>query len=347
MAERVAVSIVMQMQFSKPNTRRAALMLGLALAALLPSHATAHAVRGALAPSDTRDAPSRTVRRRDAVDAASADESAAAARVASARAARRRVGFVRYARELVAGGVAEAMMDAALFPVDTLKARRQAFQRHRLPTARKPSMRELMALGNPLRGIGPAFLSALPAGASFVSAKWCMEMLAHRAMNSTGHGWAVTMAASACADVAYWAVRFPAETGRLRVQALQDRSTLAAIGRLLVDGGYRPSVLYRGWQTVLWRDVPYDALEVRPSLLQPRLRRPCPRTEVSHRAPSCAAAQTRSVPVCADGSPGLVLCTRCMRASAFFPPVWLLRDLSRTARAAAQAGREAARAWAM
>lgn len=191
-----------------------------------------------------------------ALAAGSADER-------GARALRRRAGLVRYARELAAGGVAEAAMDGVLFPIDTLKARRQAFQRHRMPSARRTTVRELMALGNPLRGIGFAFLSALPAGASFVGAKWGVEKAAHAAMRTTGHGAAVTMLASACADVMYWLVRFPAETGKLRVQALQDRSTLGAVRRLLAEGGWRPGVLYSGWQTVLWRDVPYDALEVK------------------------------------------------------------------------------------
>lgn len=216
----------------------AALALALALAVM----------RAAPAACDTRAAsrPSRP---------------ATAERDAAAR--RRRAGLVRFAREFAAGGIAEASMDAVLFPIDTLKARRQSFHRHCLHTTRPPTMRDLLALGSPVRGIVPAFLSALPAGASFVSTKYCMEMLARSALRTGAHGAGVTMLASACADVVYWALRFPAETGRLRVQALQDRSTLSAVRRLLSEGNYRPAVLYTGWQTVLWRDVPYDALEVR------------------------------------------------------------------------------------
>jgi len=88
-----------------------------------------------------------------------------------------------------------------------------------------------------------------------------VEALTHRALGVSAHGAIVTMLASATADVMFWVVRFPFETGKLRVQAMQDRSTLGAMRRLLAEGGYRPGVLYRGWQTVLWRDVPYDALE--------------------------------------------------------------------------------------
>jgi hypothetical protein len=116
-------------------------------------------------------------------------------------------------------------------------------------------------MGSPLRGLGPVCLSALPAGATFMGSKWAFEAVAHRVLRCSAHGAGITMLASACADVMFWLVRFPSDTGKLRVQALQDKTTLGAMRRLLKEGGYRPAVLYTGWRTVLWRDVPYDALE--------------------------------------------------------------------------------------
>jgi hypothetical protein len=232
---------------------RPAAALALLLLHLLPSHAT----RDAAAPTQRKLQP-RLLRSQRQPPPLIPSE----AQVAEERRLARRAGWVRFAREMAAGGLAEAAMDAVLYPVDTLKARRQAARRlNRVNGA--PSIRELLSLGSPVRGIVPVIFSAIPAGASFMSTKWCLELLAHRVMRVSTHGAGVTMAASACADVMYWAFRFPTETGKLRVQAMQDKSTLAAVRRLLHEGGYKPAVLYTGWQTVLWRDVPYDALEVR------------------------------------------------------------------------------------
>lgn len=153
----------------------------------------------------------------------------------------------RLAREMLAGGVAEALMDCLLFPIDTFKNRRQA--------------KGPLAAGNVFRGIVPVAASALPSGACFLGTKFAVEMLVHRLSRRATHGAEVTMLASAIADVAYWLVRFPFETVKKRVQVGRDSSAVAALRRMVREGQTRPAALYTGWRTVLWRDVPYDALE--------------------------------------------------------------------------------------
>lgn len=180
------------------------------------------------------------------------------------RAHARRDAMRRLAREMLAGGIAEAVMDGVLYPIDTLKARQQAVVRTVTPKGapRLPGQRRaLLAMGNPFVGVVPVVLSAIPAAAGFMGVKFAMEMVAHQLTRTDTHGAGTTMLASGVADVCYWLFRFPLETGKKRVQVGADASTLGAMRRLLVEGGFKPAALYTGWRTVLWRDVPYDALE--------------------------------------------------------------------------------------
>ena len=164
-----------------------------------------------------------------------------------------------------AGAVAGTTVDLSLYPIDTLKTRLQS----RGGFAASGGFRNIYA------GAASAALGAAPGAALFfVSYEWTKDVLSQRKGLQNGaraeqEQWidpVKHMAAASVGEVAACAVRVPTEVVKQRAQAMEYRSSPAALAAIIAKrkaigayGVFRE--LYRGWNITVMREVPFTIIQ--------------------------------------------------------------------------------------
>ena len=164
-----------------------------------------------------------------------------------------------------AGAIAGTTVDLSLYPIDTLKTRLQ-------------SRRGFVASGgfrNVYAGAASAALGAAPGAALFfISYEWTKDVLSRQQRLRNGvsvqqEQWIDPikhMAAASVGEIAACAVRVPTEVVKQRAQAMEYRSSPAALAAILAQrkaigayGVFRE--LYRGWNITVMREVPFTIIQ--------------------------------------------------------------------------------------
>ncbi|KAJ1634855.1 mitochondrial carrier domain-containing protein [Pavlovales sp. CCMP2436] len=170
-----------------------------------------------------------------------------ARRVASAVVPTMVLGELTFVERLIAGSIARTVAQTVLHPLDTLRTRAQAKKRGQA-AAPEPLPRTLV------RGIIPQVLLAGPAGAvQFATLEFARSQLTPLLPSAA----AVNLLAAACGALAASSVRVPQENLKQPVQAGTFPSAYACLQSLLPQG---PGRFYRGLQSTVLRDVPWNAL---------------------------------------------------------------------------------------
>ena len=176
-----------------------------------------------------------------------------------------------------AGAAAGTAVDLSLYPIDTLKTRLQS----RAGFYASGGFRGIYA------GVGSAALGAAPGAALFfVSYEWIKATMSRRQAELASSSWSKKsghsgdkawvrhewleplnhMLAASVGEVAACAVRVPTEVVKQRAQAMEYRSSLAALGGILslrreigAYGVFRE--LFRGWNIMVMREVPFTVIQ--------------------------------------------------------------------------------------
>ena len=149
---------------------------------------------------------------------------------------------------LAAGAVAGTTVDLVLFPLDTLKTRLQV-------QGAKMSVEVLRGV---YRGVTPAIAASAPSGATFFGTyDWLKRCLAQWIPLTPAPLQHVLAAVGG--DMTSSVVRVPFEVVKQNLQAGMYRSSRQAVLSILRDEGARG--LYRGWGSMLAREIPFDVLE--------------------------------------------------------------------------------------
>ncbi|KAK4781333.1 hypothetical protein SAY87_017439 [Trapa incisa] len=145
----------------------------------------------------------------------------------------------------IAGGAAGVVVEAALYPIDTIKTRLQA-------RTRKIILRGLYSgLGGNLVGVLPA--SALFLGVYEPTKQKLLNILPEN-LSAIAH-----LTAGALGGAASSLVRVPTEVVKQRMQIGHFSSALNAVRLIAANEGVRG--FYAGYGSFLLRDLPFDAIQ--------------------------------------------------------------------------------------
>lgn len=160
-----------------------------------------------------------------------------------------------FADRMIAGSVARTVAQTILHPLDTLRTRAQAAKRGDLPSASAAGAAPAEPLARTLgRGLLPQVLLAGPAGAiQFATLEWARDALAPYVPSPV----LANLLAGAAGAIAASVVRVPQENLKQPVQAGRYPNALSCLQALSAEG---PGRFYRGLQSTLLRDVPWNAL---------------------------------------------------------------------------------------
>jgi solute carrier family 25 S-adenosylmethionine transporter 26 len=147
---------------------------------------------------------------------------------------------------MAAGAVAGATVEAALYPIDTIKTRLQA-ARGGMP----------ISWGGLYRGLAGNLAGCLPASALFMGV---YEPVKRAVLAEGGSPFAAQFLAATAAGTAASLVRVPTEVVKQRMQTGQFGSAVAAVRAIVAKEGVRRG-LYAGYGSFLLRDLPFDAIE--------------------------------------------------------------------------------------
>ena len=140
---------------------------------------------------------------------------------------------------LAAGGLAGLVVDATLFPLDTLKTRLQATPRGKVA----------LRYSRLYSGLGPVLLGSVPCAAIFFFVYDSCKLL------GGGKSWQVQCGAAALGEAAACLVRVPVEVVKQRRQAGATKVARA----LVMQEGARG--FYRGFPATLAREVPFSLVQ--------------------------------------------------------------------------------------
>lgn len=147
----------------------------------------------------------------------------------------------------VAGGTAGAVVETALYPIDTIKTRLQAARRGG----------EIMLKGL-YSGVGGNLAGVLPASAIFVGVyeptKQKLLKTFPENLSAIAH-----LTAGALGGAASSIVRVPTEVVKQRMQTGQFASAPNAVRLIVANEGFKG--LYAGYGSFLLRDLPFDAIQ--------------------------------------------------------------------------------------
>ncbi|ACO64247.1 mitochondrial carrier family [Micromonas commoda] len=163
------------------------------------------------------------------------------------------------AGHMASGVVAGTAVEAALYPIDTIKTRLQAAR-----GGAAVSWRHLY------KGLGGNLVGVVPACALFFAvyepAKRALLPIpgdgdgegtaAHHRRTAVAH-----LAAAASAGLASSLVRVPTEVVKTRMQTGQFSSARAALRHIVTKEGRLATGLFAGFGSFLLRDLPFDAIE--------------------------------------------------------------------------------------
>ena len=160
---------------------------------------------------------------------------------------RRSMQALLLARDMAAGATAAAAVEAALYPIDTIKTRLQA--------AVKGQSLKLTGL---YAGIGGNLAGAIPGTALFFGVYEPIKRKLLEALPENASG-AAHFTAASCAGIAASLIRVPTEVVKQRLQTGQFANVSAAVRGIVSKEGVRG--LYAGHASFLLRDLPFDAIE--------------------------------------------------------------------------------------
>ncbi|KAK9023686.1 hypothetical protein V6N11_003893 [Hibiscus sabdariffa] len=155
--------------------------------------------------------------------------------------------FPQVLESIIAGATAGVVVEAALYPIDTIKTRLQA--------ARGGGKVVLKGLYS---GLGGNLVGVLPASAIFLGvyepAKQKLLKTFPENLSAFAH-----LTAGALGGAASSLVRVPTEVVKQRMQTGQFASAPAAVRLIVAKEGFRG--LYAGYGSFLLRDLPFDAIQ--------------------------------------------------------------------------------------
>ncbi|EOY16844.1 hypothetical protein QUC31_001227 [Theobroma cacao] len=155
--------------------------------------------------------------------------------------------FRVFYESVIAGATAGVVVEAALYPIDTIKTRLQA--------ARGGGKEILKGLYS---GLGGNLAGVLPASAIFLGvyepAKQKLLKAFPENMSAFAH-----LTAGALGGAASSLVRVPTEVVKQRMQTGQFASAPAAVRLIVAKEGFKG--LYAGYGSFLLRDLPFDAIQ--------------------------------------------------------------------------------------
>lgn len=181
----------------------------------------------------------------------------------------------RYLHHAIAGATAGAVVEALLFPIDTIKTRLQSgnflpsVKSGRHDSSLKAVMDSHLArqklFHRPLAGVTPAVLGAMPSSALFVGSYEPTKSALLNLVQRTGGDvdkWssACHLGAAAFASCVSAIVRTPTEVLKQQGQmAVQGTPTFELCRDLVRKSGLRG--LYQGGWSMLMRDIPFNVIE--------------------------------------------------------------------------------------
>lgn len=155
----------------------------------------------------------------------------------------------RFFSTLISGAVAGAVVDIALFPIDTVKTRLQSENGF----WRSGGFRSIY------KGIAPAAAGSAPTAALF----FCTyEGLKHFLSSVTGETNSpyIHMVSASFAEVAACLIRVPVEIAKQRRQTLVDKSAFNILWTAYKTEGIRQG-FYRGFGTTICREIPFSLIQ--------------------------------------------------------------------------------------
>ncbi|KAG1664255.1 hypothetical protein FOA52_003509 [Chlamydomonas sp. UWO 241] len=156
---------------------------------------------------------------------------------------------------LAAGAVAGCAVEAALYPIDTIKTRAQA-------AIGGGGLRSLLASGGGRRlyaGVAGNLAGVAPATALFIGVYESVKVRV-ASTSSEQHSFLPTLAAAASAAAASSLIRVPTEVVKSRLQTGEFRGVGDAVRSIVAREGLVRG-MYAGYSAFLLRDLPFDAIE--------------------------------------------------------------------------------------
>jgi len=159
---------------------------------------------------------------------------------------------------LLAGGTAGCAVEAALYPIDTIKTRLQA-------AAGGGGMRALMQAGGGralYAGVWGNLAGVLPSSALFMAVYEPVKqaVYARKDLSAADAEFWGPVVAGMAAGLAASLTRVPTEVVKQRLQTGEFRGALGALRHIAAKEGVRKG-LYAGYGAFLLRDLPFDAIE--------------------------------------------------------------------------------------
>lgn len=144
-----------------------------------------------------------------------------------------------FVTSLIAGGMAGTIVDASLFPLDTLKTRLQS----------KQSFRQAGGFAGLYKGLGPVLIGSAPTAAVFFITYDGIKLLAQPSVHENFHP-LVHMTAAALGEMMSCLIRVPVEVVKQRRQVMLKDETRKSL-----------RFLYRGYWTTVFRDMPFSLIQ--------------------------------------------------------------------------------------
>ena len=155
--------------------------------------------------------------------------------------------FTVFLRSLLAGGLAGCMVDVALFPLDSLKTRLQAFKKG-----------QKVGYSNPYAGLLSAMVASFPCAATFwatyCTVKWLLGSIGLEASPPLLH-----LLSAASGSLAASLIRAPFEVIKQQMQLGFYKSMQEGFSSVLQKQGL--SGLYTGLQSLILREIPFDVTQ--------------------------------------------------------------------------------------
>lgn len=149
---------------------------------------------------------------------------------------------------LLAGAAAATIVDSIIFPLDTIKTRRQSPQGF----VASGAYRGLY------KGIGSVIVCTVPSASVFF---FSYERFKSAFQGIGLEGWRGHLGASALGEMISCAVLTPAEMVKQRAQTMGDKATGKIVRELLFTSRDRVHVLARGYAGLVARNVPVTAIQ--------------------------------------------------------------------------------------
>eukprot|EP01064_Diplonema_japonicum_P006004 TRINITY_DN13973_c1_g1_i5.p1 TRINITY_DN13973_c1_g1~~TRINITY_DN13973_c1_g1_i5.p1 ORF type:complete len:307 (+),score=35.98 TRINITY_DN13973_c1_g1_i5:39-959(+) len=149
-----------------------------------------------------------------------------------------------YLTSLTAGGMAGLSVDLMLFPLDSIKTRRQAHG----------GMAKAGGIRNLYSGVQAAAIGSVPCSALFFVTYECSKKNIQE-WNTTAPDWAVNATSAALGEIVASHIRVPMEIIKQRLQVGKVRNISEALSSMRRTGAFV------GYKATLARDIPFSILQ--------------------------------------------------------------------------------------